>query len=81
MRGNAMTKEHLHPSSTPVICPGDLLDEKEAAACLKVAVTTLRNWRALKQGPQFPKIGARLVRYRRSDLAAFISHDSRKDAA
>lgn len=40
MRGNAMTKEHLHPSSTPVICPGDLLDEKEAAACLKVAVTT-----------------------------------------
>ena len=30
---------------------------------------------------QFLKIGARLVRYRRSDLAAFISHDSRKDAA
>lgn len=56
-------------------------DTLEAAACLKVAVTTLRNWRALKQGPQFLKIGARLVRYRRSDLAAFISHDSRKDAA
>lgn len=60
--------------SAPLPAPGDLLDEKEAAACLAVAVTTLRNWRSLKgKGPPFVKVGARLVRYRRADLAAFIS--------
>ena len=55
------------------IQPGDLLDEREAAAVLVVAETTLRNWRALKQGPRTYKIGGRLVRYHRSDLAAFIA--------
>lgn len=69
-------------TSLPLPAPGDLLDEKEAAACLAVAVTTLRNWRSLNgKGPPFVKVGARLVRYRRSDLAAFISGDSNKDAA
>lgn len=53
--------------------PGDLIDEKEAAAILAVATTTLRNWRALRQGPPFLKIGGRLVRYLRSDLSAFIA--------
>jgi predicted DNA-binding transcriptional regulator AlpA len=52
--------------------PGDLIDEKEAAAILAVAVTTLRNWRALKQGPRYQKLGSRMVRYSRADLAAFI---------
>ena len=52
--------------------PGDLLTEAEAAEIYNVAVATLRNWRALKQGPRFVKIGARCVRYRRADLAAFI---------
>lgn len=54
------------------IQPGDLIDEKEAAAILAVAVTTMRNWRALKQGPRHLKIGARMVRYSRAELAAFI---------
>ena len=61
--------------------PGDLLDEREAAAYLTVAVTTLRNWRSLKgKGPRFVKVGARLVRYRRTDLAAFITGDAEKGA-
>jgi hypothetical protein len=51
--------------------PGDLVDEREAAAILSTAVRTLRNWRALRKGPRYRKIGARLVRYHRADLAEF----------
>lgn len=51
--------------------PGDLVDEREAAAILSTAVRTLRNWRALRKGPKYRKIGTRLVRYHRADLAEF----------
>lgn len=51
--------------------PGELVDEYEAAAILSTAVRTLRNWRALRKGPCYRKIGARLVRYHRADLATF----------
>jgi len=62
----------MQPDTVP--SPGELIDEKEAAAVLAVAMTTLRNWRALKQGPPFVKVGKRMVRYRRSDLAVFIGN-------
>lgn len=52
--------------------PADLLDENAAAAALDVAVQTLRNWRWRGEGPRFVKVGTRLVRYRRGDLAAFV---------
>lgn len=51
--------------------PGDLVDEHEAAAILSTAVRTLRNWRTLRKGPRYRKIGARMVRYHRADLAEF----------
>ena len=60
--------------------PGDLLDEKEVAAILKCGINTLRNWRSLKKGPPFVKVGERLVRYRRADLAAFVTGDTSKAA-
>lgn len=59
------------PPNTLKIVPGDLLTEQEAAAALNCAVRTLRNWRALRKGPRYRKIGARLVRYHRADLAEF----------
>jgi len=52
--------------------PGDLVDDKEAAAILGATVQTLRNWRWKGAGPRYRKIGQRLVRYHRADLAAFI---------
>lgn len=64
----------------PALEPGIFLDEKEAAAILRVAVATLRNWRSLGQGPRWRKIGARCVRYHRDDLAAFVAGDSSKAA-
>ena len=59
--------------STILPSPGELVDESEAAAILDTAVRTLRNWRSLRKGPRYRKIGQRLVRYHRADLAAFIA--------
>lgn len=59
------------PTDAP-LQPGDLVDEREAAAILHTAVRTLRNWRALRKGPPYRKIGLRMVRYHRADLAAFV---------
>jgi predicted DNA-binding transcriptional regulator AlpA len=61
--------------------PADLLDENEAAASLSVAVQTLRNWRWKGEGPRYVKVGTRLVRYRRSDLAAFVEAGTAGKAA
>jgi len=63
----------MSKKSMPV--PGDLLTEREAAAELNLSALTLRNWRALRKqdAPRFIRLGARTVRYRRSDLEAFIA--------
>lgn len=59
----------------------DLLDEKEAARYLGLSGNTLRNWRAMKQGPATQKIGKRAVRYRFADLEAFIAASTAAVAA
>ncbi len=65
------------PNSDQVTpAPRELLDEKEAAEYLTVAVATMRNWRSLKRGPRFVKIGVRCVRYFRADLDSFMKADS-----
>ncbi len=66
---------------TTLPSPGELLDEKEVSAILRVAVTTLRNWRALRQGPRYVKVGQRIVRYRRSDVADFLTESTGQEAA
>ncbi len=68
-----MTKEHKIHNGLFELIPGELIDEHEAAALLGLAVGTLRNWRALRQGPSYRKIGKRTVRYLRADLSAFIA--------
>jgi len=74
-----MKQEHvsaIHPATSiyeRAIAPSDLLDEKEVAAALGIAPGTLRNWRSLRIGVRFVKIGKRAVRYRRADVDAFIA--------
>lgn len=64
---------HDTHSTKPVsLASGDLLDEKETAALLGIAIRTLRNWRCTFKGPRFYKVGKRIVRYRRADLETFI---------
>lgn len=62
---------NITPQAVAKLEPGDLVTEHEAAASLGIAVRTLRNWRALRKGPRYRKIGARLVRYHVADLAEF----------
>lgn len=47
------------------------LDENRAAAILGVAVQTLRNWRHLRKGPAYVKMG-RSVRYQIVDLESYL---------
>lgn len=76
-----MHLQPLTPPSAALMNPADLLDENEAATTLSVAVQTLRNWRWKGEGPRYVKVGARLVRYRRGDLAAFVEAGSTGKAA
>lgn len=55
------------------IAPSDLLDEKEVAATLGIAPGTLRNWRSLRIGIPYVKLGKRAVRYRRADVDVFVA--------
>lgn len=59
--------------NTGTLQPGDLLDETQAAAILGITVSTLRNWRWKGIGPRYQKIGLRLVRYPRTELATFVA--------
>jgi len=49
-----------------------LVDETVAGEYLGLQLQTLRNWRIAGKGPRFYKVGGRAVRYRLSDLDAFI---------
>ncbi|MGA2755468.1 MAG: helix-turn-helix domain-containing protein [Terracidiphilus sp.] len=60
-------------------------DERQAARYLGVSEATLRFWRTQgNNGPRYFKAGAKLIRYRRADLDAWIERrlsDSRESAA
>ena len=43
-----------------------------ASAITSVPVSTLRRWRHEKRGPRFCKLEGRLVRYKLSDLHAWV---------
>lgn len=75
-----MQNNPLAPLNTVPLQPGDLVTETEAAAILGARVQTLRNWRWRGEGPRYRKIGSRLVRYHRADLATFIAGDTGKAA-
>jgi hypothetical protein len=49
----------------------ELLDEKQAAALLRVTTKGLQGWRYRGNGPRYCKVG-RLVRYRLEDLQLFV---------
>jgi len=54
-------------------CAIDLLfNEYDAAIHLAMSVSTLRRWRLFRTGPVFVKVGGKAVRYRVTDLKAFI---------
>ena len=53
--------------------PAKLLTEKQAARYLQLSPRSMQGWRIRSSaGPPFVKISATCVRYRRSDLDAWI---------
>jgi predicted DNA-binding transcriptional regulator AlpA len=50
----------------------ELATDVEVAKVLQLKAGTLRNWRIEGKGPRWIKIGTYAVRYRRSDLAAWL---------
>jgi len=66
-----------HLSGRPAESPRQLLRPREAADVLDVKVQTLALWRTTKRyALPYVKVG-RNVRYRRSDLDAFLAAGSR----
>ena len=61
---------------TPFPAPGDFVSAAEAARILGVSPKTIDNWRWKGQGPRYHKIGRRLIRYHRADLAKFAAGDA-----
>jgi len=53
-----------------------LVDAKAAASMLGVSPRTLEHWRREGTGPRFVAISPRCVRYRTTDLAAFVNDRS-----
>ena len=49
-----------------------LLRQEEAAAILNLTPRCLENWRHRGEGPKFIRISGRCIRYRQSDLEAWI---------
>jgi excisionase family DNA binding protein len=54
-----------------------LWTERQTADYLQVAVGTLRRWRAEGTGPPALRVG-RTVRYRRSDVDAWVERQSKQ---
>jgi len=72
LRGMHTNNPKSSSKNTPVVSDSDALPETETAPILGVTVRCLQNWRALKWGPPYYKVG-RLVRYKRSDIDAFLA--------
>ena len=68
-------------SSVPEAAEEPWLDEpitpEEAGAFLKIPYSTLNKWRHNKTGPDYLKLGGRLVRYRRRDLIIWLNSCTR----
>jgi len=58
-------------SSNDNQAPAEFFDEKTLCAFLGISCVTTTKWRAKAKGPPFIKVG-RLVRYRRSDVEAWL---------
>lgn len=56
-----------------------LLSTKEFAARVGVTEATARYWRWAGEGPRWMKLGKKIVKYRESDIAAWLDEAYAKD--
>ncbi len=57
-----------------------LLTEREVASMFRVSVRTLQNWRVTGGGPEFVKLGSRVV-YRTTSIRAFLNERQRRSTS
>ena len=62
------------PARDPM--PSELIDEPTLASRLGVSRSTLQSWRYTGRGPRFIKLG-RMVRYRSTDIDAYLRENTR----
>lgn len=48
------------------------MKEQDVAELMQVSLSTLQKWRMNGTGPKFFKFGSRIVRYRESDIKAYL---------
>ncbi|MFC7942268.1 helix-turn-helix transcriptional regulator [Microbacterium oxydans] len=53
----------------------ELMTPEQLAEYLQVSTGSLANDRYLGKGPRFVKLGAKLVRYRRADVTAWLEEN------
>ena len=58
-----------------------LLTRAETAELLNLSVFTLARWAVNGTGPRFMRINSRVVRYRRSDVEAWVNAQECKQGA
>lgn len=58
----------------------ECLGTVDVAALLGISPRTLEAWRLRKVGPKYSRLGPRLVRYRRSDLDAWVAENSQRES-
>jgi len=73
-----MPPKHVSLTDNGALEP--LVTVNEAAAILRCSRHSLNRWRLTGDGPQFVYVGRR-VRYRRGDLAAFITTSTRNSTS
>jgi predicted DNA-binding transcriptional regulator AlpA len=61
------------PAIKPPPCVGRLLEAADVAAITGLSIETLAQWRSQRRGIPFIKLSRNVVRYRQSDLDAFLN--------
>jgi len=52
-----------------------ILDQKRVATILGISTRTLERYRLTGMGPPYAKLGGKLIRYRQSDVEAWIQQN------
>lgn len=68
-------------STTSILTPCPLLNEKQASEYLQFTPRALQKWRLDGSGPKFVKISGRAVRYRKIDLDDWIENRIRRSTS
>jgi predicted DNA-binding transcriptional regulator AlpA len=71
-----LTLVSASPADTSKSHESDLVDEAALAQRLGVSRATLQSWRYAGRGPTYIKVG-RFIRYRNSDVEAFLDSNAR----